>query len=514
MEAQNTPPDIFVTRADLADKRPAPRPPPLVALVSTGRVKLLVGALYVIGVIALWEPWMALLGKQSLVPRAAWLSPAAESLALALVLCLPLIVVTLLAAFRVQARTGSPFYRDADFLRNAIEIILLLLILQAGATLINNLQANLAQSGLVIDFNVVRRTFGVELTEGPDPTRPLGIGGIPLIGESLANAPLLQPNTVFRALAVGLINTLRVSALSLVMTTLLGILVGVGLLSRNWLVRSVANAFTEVFRNTPLLVQLFFIYNGVIKLLPARPREAVMVVQDAVYISGRGLYYPALLNGENANIFWLLFGLGIITALLLWRWRIHVHEQTGQAANVLLYIIGALALFGAAGLLIATAAGGFPFALENPQLGSFNFTGGAGFSAEYLSLFLGLTLYTAAFIADIVRAGIQSVPKGQIEAARALGLSGGQTLNKVVLPQALRLAVPPLTNQYLNLVKNSSLGIAIGFTDLYNVGTIAYNQTGQAVAMFALMALIYLMVSLTISFVMNLFNNTLKLKAR
>jgi general L-amino acid transport system permease protein len=510
----NQPGDAYVTQADLAERRLAPRPPLLIALVSSPVVKRLVGALYILAVAALWEPFMALLGKPAALTTGEWLSPAAESLVLALVLCLPLIVVTLLAAFRNQARTGSPFYRDVDFLRNSFEILLLLGIILAGATLLTNLQTNLAASGLVIDFNVIRRLLGVELTEGPDPGAPLNLAGIPLIGQSLAEMAVFQPDTVFRALAVGFVNTLRVSALALAATTLLGMAVGVGLLARNWLVRNVASAFTEVFRNTPLLVQLFFIYNGVIKLLPARPREAVTLVPDAVYVSGRGFYYPALLENPSASSFWMVLIIGVVVAALLWRWRIHVYEQTGQPARALIISAGALAAFVVGGLLAAAASGGFPFSLEYPTVGSFNFSGGSSFSAEYVALFLGLTLYTAAFIADIVRAGIQSVHKGQIEAARALGLNAGQTLNRVVLPQALRLAVPLLTNQYLNLVKNSSLGIAIGFLDLYNVGTIAYNQTGQAVAIFTVMAVVYLATSLIISFVMNLVNSTLRIRTR
>jgi general L-amino acid transport system permease protein len=498
---------FYVSTADLTAKRPPPKLNLLASLVRNPLIKRLVGLAYFVVVLIVWQPLLSALGLQ--------LSSATEAGLLAIVMCLPLVVITLADAIGDQRRTGVPFYRDIEFIRNTGEIILLFLIINAGATLFNNLQANLAQSGLVIDFGVIARQFGVELTEGPDVAAPLDfLNGVPVLGDAVAATPALRPNTVLRALMVGFVNTLRVSALALVATTFLGILVGVGLLSRNWLIRNVADAFTEIFRNTPLLVQLFFLYNGVIKLLPPRPREALELVPGAVYVSGRGIFYPGLVSADNANIVTVFVVIGIVVALLLWRWRVRVHEETGKAANVLLYILGAVLGFSAAGLIVATLTGGFPFSFDMPQRSNFNFTGGTNFSAEFLTLFLGLTLYTAAFIADIVRAGIQSVHKGQIEAARALGLNGGQTFNKVVLPQALRLAVPPLTNQYLNLVKNSSLGIAIGFVDLYNVGTIAYNQTGQAISMFAIMAVIYLAVSLLISFVMNLFNNTLRLRTR
>ncbi len=499
--------DLFVTSANLDERRPAPKPSPLTMITSSRSVKRITGLIYFVIVIALWQPALTALALRP--------SVAVENLLLALVLCLPLIALTLIGGLRAQMRTQTPFYRDVEFVRNVGEIVLLFLIIQASATLLNNFQANIAQSGLVVDFNVISRQLGVELTEGPNPRAQLEfLANVPFFGESLAQMSALQPDTVLRALIVGFINTLRVSALALVATTLLGIFVGIGLLTPNWLVRNVSAAFTEVFRNTPLLVQLFFLYNGVIKLLPARPREAVTIVQDAVYVSGRGLYYPALLSNESSGLFWLVTAIGLAAALVVWRWRVRLNEQTGQPSRAFLYAAALLLAFGALGLLLASLSGGFPFALEYPQVGAFNFSGGASFSAEYLTLFLGLTLYTAAFIADIVRAGIQSVHKGQIEASRALGLNNGQTLSKVVLPQALRLAVPPLTNQYLNLVKNSSLGIAIGFLDLYNVGTIAYNQTGQAVAIFTLMAVTYLLASLTISLVMNLFNSTLKLKTR
>lgn len=504
----STPSDLlYVSTADLTAKRAPPKLNLLASLVRNPIIKRLVGLVYFVVVLIVWQPLLSALGLR--------LGTATEAGLLAIVMCLPLVVITLADAIGDQRRTGVPFFRDIEFIRNTGEIILLFLIINAGATLFNNLQANLAQSGLVIDFGVVSRQFGVELTEGPDVAAPLDfLNGVPVLGDAVAATPALRPNTVLRALMVGFVNTLRVSVLALVATTFLGIVVGVGLLSRNWLIRNVADAFTEIFRNTPLLVQLFFLYNGVIKLLPPRPREALELVPGAVYVSGRGIFYPALVSADNANIVTVFLVVGIIVALLLWRWRVKVHEETGKAANVLLYILGAVLGFGVVGLIAATLTGGFPFSLDLPQASNFNFTGGTNFSAEFLTLFLGLTLYTAAFIADIVRAGIQSVHKGQIEASRALGLNGGQTFNKVVLPQALRLAVPPLTNQYLNLVKNSSLGIAIGFVDLYNVGTIAYNQTGQAISMFAIMAVIYLAVSLLISFIMNLFNNTLRLRTR
>ena len=300
MSLRTPPGDVFVTTANLDERRPAPKPSLLATITSSRSIRRIIGLIYFIIVIALWRPLVTALELRA--------SVAVESLLLALVLCLPLIMLALVGGLRTQVRTGSPFYRDADFVRSAGEIVLLLLIIQAAATLLGNFQANISQSGLVIDFGVISRTPGVELTEGPDPRAQLDfLVNVPFFGESLAQMSALQPDSVLRALIVGFINTLRVSALALVATTILGIFVGVGLLTPNWLVRNVSAAFTEVFRNTPLLVQLFFLYNGVIKLLPARPREAVTLVPDAAYVSGRGLYYPALLSNDSSGLFWLIF---------------------------------------------------------------------------------------------------------------------------------------------------------------------------------------------------------------
>ncbi|MEW6577717.1 MAG: ABC transporter permease subunit, partial [Chloroflexota bacterium] len=220
--------------------------------------------------------------------------------------------------------------------------------------------------------------------------------------------------------------------------------------------------------------------------------------------------FPLIEGTDTAWLFYLLVGIGLALGIGLWVWRLRVQDRTGQPANVLRWFVPTLLIFGAAGWLLA----GGPFSIENPELKRFNFEGGDKLSMEYITLTVGLILYTAAFVADIVRAGIQAVPYGQIEAARAQGFSGGQTLRLIVLPQALRLIIPPLGNQYLNLAKNSSLGIAIGFFDVYNIASIISNQTGQSVAVFAVMMAIYLGTSLTISLVMNAVNYSMRLRSR
>lgn len=494
--------DLFVTTADLSARRAPPRPASwLGALAQMSAAQRLAAVVYILLVVLVVRP-------DPRLPRAA------QSLLFGGAVVLPFVALALINGLRAQQRTGILFYRNVVFLRNIVQAVFLLVIFTALFGLIANLFDNLAASGLYINFGVVERPFGTEITEGPDPRQRLEfLYNLPVVGQTFANATILEPDTVFRALLVGLVNTLRVVALALVATTALGIAVGVGLLSTNWLLRNVSAVYVEIFRNTPLLVQLFFIYGGVIKALPSRPREAVEL-PGSIFVSGRGLYYPAIIAGESANSLFILLLVGMVLGVALWRWRLRVNERTGQPARGLRYFLLAVVISGALGLALALAGGGTPFVVERPQVGNFNFTGGASFSAEYVALFMGLTLYTSAFVADIVRAGIQSVPYGQIEAAHALGLSNVQTLSQIILPQALRLAVPPLTNQYLNLAKNSSLGIAIGYTDIYNVATITYNQTGQSVALFAILMMTYLALSLIISLVMNVFNNRLKLKTR
>ena len=230
----------------------------------------------------------------------------------------------------------------------------------------------------------------------------------------------------------------------------------------------------------------------------------------SIYLNRRAVNFPLVQGTETAPIFYVGVALGLLLGIGLWRWRRRVQDRTGQPARTLIWVLPVLLGLSALGWV----ASGGPFWVDYPQLGTFNFAGGDRLSAEYTALTIGLILYTAAFIADIVRAGIQSVPYGQVEAARAQGFSSGQTLRFIVLPQALRLIIPPLGNQYLNLAKNSSLGIAIGFFDVYNVANVIANQTGQAVAVFVVMMAIYLALSLTISAIMNGVNYMMRQRSR
>lgn len=383
-----------------------------------------------------------------------------------------------------------PFWRDIRFIQVFLQVVFILAVVVSGYTLIHNLVTNLERSRLPIDFDMFNRPFGTQISEGEMDFDP---------GSS----------SNFEALMVGLRNTLRVVIFGLAGATVLGVLVGIGRLSANVLVRSVTGTYIEIFRNTPLLVQLYFIYRGMRMLLPEQLRDSYKL-PGPIYINRRAINFPLVQPTDTARLFYIALALGVAIGIVLWVWRLRVQDRTGRPAHTLRWFLVSAVGLSMAGWLLA----GRPFQVEFPQLERFNFTGGDRLSAEYITLTLGLVLYTAAFIADIVRAGIQAVPYGQIEAARAQGFRGGQTLRLIVLPQALRLIIPPLGNQYLNLAKNSSLGIAIGFFDVYSVANVISNQTGQSVVIFAAMMAIYLTMSLTISLIMNTVNFLTRLRSR
>ncbi|SBW12802.1 amino-acid transporter subunit; membrane component of ABC superfamily [uncultured Alphaproteobacteria bacterium] len=313
-----------------------------------------------------------------------------------------------------------------------------------------------------------------------------------------------------RTFFVGLLNTLLVSGLGIVTATLVGFVAGVARLSRNWLVARLAEVYVEIFRNVPLLLQVFFWYFAVLQALPA-PRQSFRFFHDTVYLSKRGLYLPAPVAGEGFGWVLLLALAGLVAAVALGRWARKRRESTGQEFPVWRAALGlVVGLPGALFLLL-----GAPLSWSVPELRGFNFAGGGVLLPELVALWFALTVYTGTFIAEIVRSGIQAVSHGQTEAAAALGLRRGQVIRLVVLPQALRVIIPPLTSQYLNLTKNSSLATAIGYPDLVAVfmGT-TLNQTGQAVEVVAMTMAVYLAISLSISAVMNAYNRRVALKER
>ena len=341
---------------------------------------------------------------------------------------------------------------------------------------------------------------------------PLGFGFWNEIAGFNINMSLIDYtalSTYGRAFWVGLLNTLLVAAISIALATPLGFAVGIARLSPNWILAKVAQVYVELMRNTPLLIQLLFWYNAVLKALPG-PRQSLDWA-GLVLLNNRGLFLPRPLFGEGAWAIPLALALGIAAALGYAAHARRRQELTGVPARVGWVVFAAILI----PPVLAYFAAGRPVDFSFAKLSGFNLTGGLQLYPEFAALVFGLVTYTAGFIAEIVRAGVQAVPHGQTEAAAALGLSRGQMMRLVVVPQALRLIIPPLTSQYLNIVKNSSLAVFIGYPDLVLIfaGTVL-NQTHAAVQVMAVTMGVYLAISLTIAFALNLFNARYTLKDR
>jgi general L-amino acid transport system permease protein len=382
-----------------------------------------------------------------------------------------------------------PLWRDTRVRAQAFQVLVVGAVLLGMGALFANLSSEMSERRLTFELGFLRSTAGFEISESVIPYTPRDSYG--------------------QALLVGALNTLLVSVMGIILATILGLVVGIARLSGNWLVNRIAAGYVELFRNTPLLVQLFLLYFAVFLQLP--PVRDSIVLPGPVYLNQRGAYLPRPVPTESFWILVLGVAIGLGAAIALW-----VVGSRRAAAGRPLRWTGPLGLVLLVGLPVLAWIGSptVPLAVENPEAGRFNLTGGLTFSTAFSALLVGLVLYTAAFIAEVVRGGIQAVPHGQREAARAVGLRDSQVLRLVVLPQALRVIVPPLTSQYLNLVKNSSLAIAIGYPDLFNVSTTVANQTGQPVAVIAFVMLIYLVISLATSALMNLYNRTVRIRER
>ena len=321
--------------------------------------------------------------------------------------------------------------------------------------------------------------------------------------------PYDESYTFGRTFVVGLLNTLLVSGLGIIVATIIGFTVGVARLSNNWLIARLAGIYVEMFRNIPLLLQIFFWYFAVLRALPS-PKQS-WAAGDVAFLNIRGLYLPQPLFGEGFSFVTWTFVLAVIATLLIRRWAKKRQDDTGQQFKM--FRVG-FALTVGLPLLVFFALGS-PLTWDIPQLQGFNFRGGMTIVPELTALLTALSVYTATFIAEAVRSGILAVNSGQTEAASALGLHKSKVLKLVVIPQAMRVIIPQLTSQYLNLVKNSSLATAIGYPDLVAVfaGT-TLNQTGQAIEIIAMTMGVYLTISLTISGIMNWYNKKIMLVER
>jgi general L-amino acid transport system permease protein len=316
-------------------------------------------------------------------------------------------------------------------------------------------------------------------------------------------------STFGRAFWVGLLNTLLVGALGIVLATIIGFTVGIARLSRNWLVSHLAGGYVETIRNVPLLLQLLFWYNAVLKALPEL--RGSMTLPGGGFFNNRGLFLPRPQFGENFRYVLIALIAGIIVSILLNLWARRRLDLTGQRFQIRWIVAGLLVVVP----YLVFLGVGSPLTFNFPAMGRFNVQGGVEILPEFAALLLALSLYTAAFIAEVVRAGLLSVPQGQTEAAQALGLAPGTTLRRIVIPQAMRVIVPPLTSQYLNLIKNSSLAVAIGYPDLVQVftGSVLF-ITGQAVEIVALTMAVYLFISLCTSLLMNWYAHATRIAER
>ena len=385
---------------------------------------------------------------------------------------------------------------DTRYRSYTLQLIALIALIAVIAWLVSNAAANLRALGLNISFDFLGSAAGYDINQRP--------------------IPYDSQSTHLRAAMVGLLNTLIVAVLGCVTATILGVAAGVLRLSSNWLVARLMAVYVEAFRNVPVLIWIIMIFTLTTAVFPApnafrgENPEASMILGSFAF-TNRGVYTPAPVMGEGG---WLVVGVALLSIAGAFLWRRYARQQLyahGREVPVLWPVIAILIL----PTLLAFYLLGRPITLDYPELRGFNFQGGLQIRGSLIGLWLALSLYTGAFIAENVRAGIQAVSRGQTEAAASLGLRPGRIMSLVVLPQALRIIIPPLISQYLNLTKNSSLAIAVGYMDLTGtLGGITLNQTGRAIECILLLMLFYLTISLTISAAMNAYNNAVRLKER
>ena len=371
-----------------------------------------------------------------------------------------------------------------------VQIVTLAIVFAVLAFVLRNVAVNLEAIGKEFSFDFLNAPAAYDITFSP------------FIDYS-------SRDTHLRAAAVGVLNTLLVAVCGVIAATLLGVTMGILRLSRNWLVNRIVYVFLEFTRNVPVLLHILLVHGIVVTTLPA-PRNAIDI-GEAMFISNRGFYVPAPVFEAGAGVVAAVLVLAIIAVVVFRRWAKRVQVETGRIYPVFWISTGIIVGATAVAFLVM----GAPMSWEVPALKGFNFRGGLAIKPEFLALWLALTYYTACFIAEIVRAGILAVSHGQTEAAYALGLRPNRNLQLVVLPQALRIIIPPLVSQYLNLTKNSSLAIAIGYMDIVaTIGGISLMQTGKEMETMIIVLGLYLVFSLVISALMNWFNRSIRYKER
>ncbi|WP_040818678.1 amino acid ABC transporter permease [Litoreibacter arenae] len=405
--------------------------------------------------------------------------------------------MTTLADPHTESFRPSMLLNDTRYRSLTFQFIALVAIIAAMAFIGGNLVRNLTEAGLNISYDFLGAQAGYDINQ-----RPISYD---------------SQDTHGRAAMVGLLNTLIVAFLACVTATIIGVLAGVLRLSPNWLVRKIMSFYVEIFRNVPVLIWILIIFSIMINAAPA-PRDfrgddpsASMWLFDTIAVTNRGVYLPKPVWGSGSL---LVVGVFIASIIGIFMYRRYARKQLYDHGRLVPTFWPSVALFFVP-VILAQLVMGSPISLEYPELKGFNFRGGVTILGSLIALWFALAIYTGAFIAENVRAGILAVSAGQTEAAAALGLRPGRIMNLVVLPQALRVIIPPLISQYLNITKNSSLAIAVGYMDLTGtLGGITLLQTGRAIESVLLLMLFYLIISLSISFIMNIYNNTMKLQER
>jgi general L-amino acid transport system permease protein len=379
------------------------------------------------------------------------------------------------------------FYRDPRIRAIFYQLLVVGLVFLGGYILVSNTVANLAKLGVAGGFAFLDRSSGFD------------------IGQALIDYS--SSDSFGRAFIVGFLNTILVAVVGIFLATIIGFTMGIARLSHNWLVSTLASIYIEIVRNIPLLLQLLLVYAVIIHALP-QPRESGVLLGSVLLNTG-GLYLPRAVPQPGFGLVAIIWLLALLAIPFVLRWAARKRELTGQPVKIWPVIVGLLAL-----IPVSYLVAGQPLGLDFPVMGRFRPTGGFVVQPEFVALVLGLAIYTGSFIAEIVRSGILAVSKGQWEAAGSLGLSRGQTLRFIVVPQALRVIIPPQTSQYLNLTKNSSLAVAIGYPDFFNIAGTINNQTGQAVEVVAITMGVYLTLSLITSTFMNWYNARIALVER
>ncbi|WP_017380723.1 amino acid ABC transporter permease [Paenisporosarcina sp. TG-14] len=388
-----------------------------------------------------------------------------------------------------SSSTSIPFWRDKRVIPILLQIIFAVIVVLAGVFFFSNALAGMRQIGMVFGFDFLGKMAAFD------------------IGDKVID--FSSKDTYGKAFIVGILNTIKVAFIGIILATILGFIVGVSRLSNNWLVRTVAAAYVEIFRNTPLLVQIFIWFYAVFLSFPVI--EKSLDAFGLFYFSNRGAVIPWLGLTSSSFIWLISFLIGIILSIVVWKIRIKRQVETGQRKYPFFWASGSIVSLLIIAWFVTLES---PFLLSIPEIAGRGYLGGYTIGPGFGALLVALVMYTASFIAEIVRGGILAVPKGQVEAAKALGLKSPTILRLVVLPQAIRIIIPPLTSQYLNLIKNSSLAAAVAYQELVGVGITILSQTGRSIEVISIVILVYLSMSLFTSLLMNIFNKYSQLVER